>query len=436
MKVYFETLGCPKNVNDSQVASGILEKNGIEVVNDIENADTLIVNTCGFINDAKVESINKILELSNYSDKTLVVSGCLSQRYSEELYKEIPEVDIFIGVNDYENLPEILKNHKNNNRDKIIHEYSNEMKEEVDFRKIPENPYSTTIKIAEGCNNMCTFCAIPKIRGPFRSRTMEDILKEAKLLANAGTKELTLIAQDVAAYGIDLYGKYSLATLLKELCKIDGLKWIRLLYCYEEKITDELISVMASEEKICNYIDIPIQHSSDSLLASMRRKSTRTSLVSTISKLRKAMPDISIRTTLITGFPGETEEDFDDLYDFVNEIEFERLGVFTYSQEEGTEAALSDNQIDEDLKVQRKDSIMRRQIDISLEKNKKFIGKEVLVLIDEIEKDDVYIGRTMYDAPEIDNSVIVTSSKEHKVGDFIKVLINDAFDYDLVGTEV
>ena len=432
MNIYIETLGCPKNFNDSEVCAGLLEAAGNKVCDNIEAANVIIINTCGFINDAKKESIAKIFELTEYEDKILVVSGCLSKRYATELFDEMPEVDVFIGVNEYDKLPDILANFDGT---RVLNVKEFEVELESPYRLILENNYSRTIKIAEGCDNKCAYCIIPSIRGPFRSRTIENIINEAKMLADKGTKELILIAQDVTTYGIDIYNEYALTKLLKELCKIEKLSWIRLMYCYEDRITDELIEVMANEPKICNYIDIPIQHSSDNVLNGMKRRSTRKSINNTIDRLRKAIPDIHIRTTLIVGFPGESEEDFDDLYDFVEETKFERLGVFSYSKEEGTVAGDREDQVDDKIKEERKDAIMRKQLDISLEANKKMIGKIVAVLVENKEDDKTYIGRTMYDAPEIDNSVIFTSSKDLTAGQFVNVNITDAFDYDLVGVE-
>lgn len=434
MKIFIETLGCPKNFNDSEVAAGILEAEGFNITDDLMQADAVIVNTCGFINDAKTESIATIFDYAQFEDKLLIVSGCLSQRYGDELFNEMPEVDIFLGVNEYDKLPDILKNHQEGKREKYLSQYENEL--ETDKRRLADNHYTATIKISEGCDNKCAYCVIPKIRGPYRSRPMENIIKEAKSLADKGVKELILIAQDVTTYGIDIYGKYNLHELVKELCKIDGIHWIRLMYCYEDRITDELIEVMATEAKVCNYLDIPIQHGSDNVLKAMKRRSTRDSIDNTIIRLRKAMPDIAIRTTLIVGFPGETEADFDELYDFVDETKFQRLGVFAYSQEEGTVAAEMDNQIDEDIKEERKDAIMRRQMEISREYNESLIGNTIEVLIEGKDEDGVYIGRSQYDAPEIDNQVIIKSNKEHNPGDFIMVEIYDAYDYDIVGREI
>lgn len=434
-KVFIDTLGCPKNFNDSEFAAGILEENGYEIIDSPDDADIIMVNTCGFINDAKKESIEHIFEMNERrkAGGKLVVSGCLSQRYSEELSKEIPEADCIIGVNQYNKLPEILSDIDNN------HVAANSC--DLDYlektvRKLSDNPYTATLKIAEGCNNTCTYCIIPMIRGKFRSKKMEDIITEAKELANAGCKELILIAQDVTYYGKDLYGHFVLPELLRKLCKIDGIEWIRLMYCYDERITDELIQVMAEEDKICKYIDIPLQHASDNILRLMRRQTTRKSIKETLAKLKAAMPDIHVRTTLIVGFPGETEDDYDQLLELVESERFSRLGVFTYSQEENTLAAEMDNQIDEDIKQIRFDGVMRRQMLISSELNQEKIGKVFDVIVDSMDEDGSFIGRTRFDAPEIDNSVIFTSKNELQPGDIVKVKINDAFDYDIIGEEL
>ena len=320
MKVFFETLGCPKNFNDTQAAEGVLKEAGFDIVRTPEDSDVIVVNTCGFINDAKRESIEKIFHMAEYKKhgKKLIVSGCLSERYSEELYDEMPEVDCFIGVNEYENLPGLISNLANRNGKRI--KSVSGCWQEVLFtpkRLLSENPYSATLKIAEGCDNCCAYCIIPKIRGGFRSKPMEDVIAEAEELAKAGCRELILIAQDVTNYGSDLYGEPKLAELVKKVCKVDGIQWVRLMYCYEDRITDELIDVMASETKVCHYIDIPVQHASDDVLKAMRRRSTESSIKGTIQRLKDAIPDIHIRTTLIVGFPGESDEDFDKLLDYI-----------------------------------------------------------------------------------------------------------------------
>jgi ribosomal protein S12 methylthiotransferase len=443
MKLYIETMGCPKNFNDSESIGGIWENNGMSLTDNPAEADAILVNTCGFINDAKQESISCIFDMARFIDeseklnpdnekKILIVSGCLSQRYGKELADEMPEVDIFLGVNDYERLPQLVKEYK---RGRHLQAFSCQPDAFYEFsaRKIRENPYSMTLRIAEGCNNCCAYCVIPQIRGGYRSRPMENVVAEAELLASKGCREIILIAQDVTEYGSDLYGKLMLPELLRRLCRIDGIRWIRLMYCYEDKITDELIEVMASEEKICNYIDIPLQHISDEVLSAMNRHSTTASIKNTLKKLRDAMPDIHIRTTMITGFPGESEEAFEELLDFVEETRFERLGVFAYSREEGTVAGDMENQIDDDVKAERADAIMRRQLDISREINESKTGSTLTVMVDGIDEDGAYIGRTVYDAPEIDNTVIFTAETELLPGDMVKVKITDAFDYDLTG---
>lgn len=435
MKIFIETLGCPKNFNDTQVAKGFLTDANHEIAQTPEEADVIMINTCGFINDAKKESIERIFDFCEYkaAGKKIVVSGCLAKRYADELFEEMPEVDCFIGVNEYEQLPEILENL--DKRQKVVTECFADVLPRME-RKLDDNPFSSTLKIAEGCNNRCAYCVIPSIRGEYRSKKIEDILDEAQELAQAGCKELILIAQDVTNYGIDLYGQYKLPELLRQLCRIDGIEWIRLMYCYEDRITDELIDVMASEPKICKYIDIPIQHASNAVLKAMRRRSTEASIENTIERLRKKIPDIHIRTTFIVGFPGETDEDYEKLYDFVDRMRFARLGVFAYSQEENTPAGEMENQIDEEVKEERLDGIMRRQLDISLELNKEKIGQTLEVLVEEQDEDGSWLGRSRYDAPEIDNSVIFTSNRSLKPGDIVSVRINDAFDYDLVGVEV
>lgn len=432
-----ETLGCLKNFNDSETAAGILEHAGHRIIRSPEEADVVIVNTCGFINDAKTESIERIFQMADCKKEgaVLAVTGCLSQRYADELYEEMPEVDLFLGVNDYERLPSILENFTKGTRKKYHSDYSR-IYAESSFRKLADNPYTATLKIAEGCNNVCAYCVIPKIRGKYRSRTQEAILSEARMLAENGCRELILIAQDVTAYGMDLYGGYVLSKLLRKLCRIEGIAWIRLMYCYEDRITDELVQVMKEEEKICPYIDIPLQHISDSVLKAMNRRSTSAGIRRTIEKLRKEIPDIHIRTTFITGFPGETEDDFEELLSFAEDTGFERLGVFTYSQEEGTPAAEMDDQVDEEVKAQRRDAIMRAQLEISLKSNQAKIGKTLRVLVEEKDEDGSYIGRTVWDAPEIDNAVLFTSDRNLTPGEFTDVEITDAFDYDLAGREV
>ena len=443
MKVFFDTVGCPKNQEDSERMAGALATAGHEIVFSPEDAEAIVVNTCGFIEDAKRESIDTIFSYIPYKQddngadtgRKLIVTGCLSQRYAEELKIEMPEADHILGVEAAEKLAEVLgeMSHNNENEDCDADE---------DFprpRFALTSRYSSTLKVAEGCSNSCAYCVIPRIRGPYRSVPMEDILNEAAELAREGARELVLIAQDVTCYGKELYGEYSLPTLLRKLCRDERLadvRWIRLLYCYEERITGELIEVMATEPKILHYIDIPLQHFSADILKRMNRLSTPDSIKNTIAKLRKAMPDIVIRTTFITGLPGETEEDFEVLYDFCAETKFDRFGVFTYSCEEGTAAALMDDQVAPELAEERKDALMRLQIDISLEANEKLVGEVVEVIVDG-EEEDYYIGRTKGDAPDIDNGVMFTvNGAPPEPGDFIRVRITDAMDYDLVGEMV
>ncbi len=434
MKIYFDTLGCPKNFNDSEHAAGILEAAGNTITEDIGQADAVVINTCGFINDAKRESIGRIFELSESKnpDAILVVTGCLSMRYGADLYSEMPEVDIFLGVNDYESLPGLLETFTKGSRKKIFSPCP-EIFPEYSARKLGENPYSATLRLSEGCDNRCAYCVIPQIRGPYRSRKFESIIEEAVDLASKGCKELILIAQDVTNYGSDLYGRYRLPDLLKELCQVPNIRWIRLMYCYEDKITDDLIEVIAAEEKICHYIDMPVQHLSDPVLKAMNRRSTQNSILNTISRLRKRIPDIHLRTTLITGFPGETEEDFEELLKVAENIKFERLGVFAYSAEEGTPAGEMNNQISDEVKEERLEAVMRQQLEISLQCNRKKIGSTLDVLVEGMDADGSYYGRSQYDAPEIDNSVLFSSGNPLNPGDFVKIRILDAFDYDLAG---
>ncbi|MGI6211064.1 MAG: 30S ribosomal protein S12 methylthiotransferase RimO [Anaerovoracaceae bacterium] len=441
MKVFFDTLGCMKNFADSEAAAGMLEKAGHTIAEFPEDADVIVVNTCGFIEDAKRESISEIFEMARYRDegKKLIVSGCMAQRYAGELFNEIPEADGFLGVNDYAKLPEMIDQLADPDGERIFLCHgagAASLEDDMAYRKIPEHPYSTFLRIAEGCDNYCTYCVIPEIRGPYRSRSMESIVGEAERLAASGCRELVLIAQDTSYYGMDRYGKLMLPELLRRLVKIDGIRWIRLMYCYQDRITEELIETIATEEKVCDYIDIPIQHASDKVLREMNRRSTRQSLEETITALRRRIPDIHIRTTLIVGFPGETDEDFEELLDFVKKMRFERLGVFEYSQEEGTPAAARDDQIPKEIKEERLDRIMTEQMTISREKNEELIGQVLPVIVDELDDDGSCIGRTIYDAPEIDNSVIFIPVKAHEPGDITSVRILDAFDYDLEGREV
>lgn len=430
------SLGCSKNLVDAEEMLGILEDNGFEIAVSEEDADIMIVNTCAFIDSAKQESIDCILEHAKYKDqdknKVLVVTGCMSQRYKEELKKEIPEVDIVVGTNEYDKLAEILKNYKAS--DPQIY-CSDEYMARTDLKRVVTTPtYMAYLKIAEGCDNHCTYCVIPSIRGKYRSRSMEEILSEAKRLVGGGAKELVVIAQDTTRYGIDRYGEYKLPELLDELCKIEGLHWIRLHYLYPELLTDELIQTVARQEKICNYFDIPIQHCNDKILKLMGRRTNKKQITDLVKKLRKDIPDAVIRTTLIVGFPTETDEQFDELRDFVTEMEFDRLGAFAYSQEEGTPAARMKGQLDEEEKLTRQELIMVDQAAVSEELNQRRIGKVFETLVegyDAIIKQ--YYGRTYGDSDEIDGKVFFVSKKKLIAGEFVNVKITDYSEYDLYG---
>ena len=434
-KVYIDTLGCPKNQNDSEFAAGVLEENRYVITDDPEDADFVIVNTCGFIEDAKRESIDRIFTMAQIKKPgaKLIVSGCLAQRYSVELFEEMPEAFCFIGVNEYARIGEILDGLKE--RSVFAGPCVSDHLEKT-VRKLSDNPYTSTLKIAEGCDRHCTYCVIPKIRGKYRSKRMEDVISEAEALAAAGCVELVLIAEDTSCYGRDLYGRTMLPELLRKLCRVEGIRWIRLMYCYDEGITEELADVMAGEEKICHYIDIPLQHASDKVLREMARRSDRRSIEERVAMLRAKMPDIAIRTTFIVGFPGETDEDFAELSDLVENLEFERLGVFKYSLEEGTPAGEREDQVPDETKEFRENSIMMRQMEISRAHNEALIGKTLDVIVDAYQEDGTYSGRTRYDAPEIDNGVIFTSEEPLRPGDIVPVLIEDAFDYDLTGRTV
>ena len=430
MKAYIKTLGCEKNTVDSECAEALFKDSGCEITDIPEEADFLMVNTCGFILDAKEQSIESIFDLISLKtyDQKLIVSGCLSQRYAKELEKELPEVDFFLGVDDYLRIKEIVSGKAAGAA--LTGPCSKT------FVELPRNikkGYSACIKISEGCSNVCSYCAIPFMRGRFRSRDEEEILKEASELAKAGVKELLIIGQDVTAYGKDRNDIYGLAMLLRKLCKIEGIEWIRLLYCYEDEISDELIKCIKEEPKICHYIDIPVQHCNDVILKYMNRKSTNRSIRNTVEKLRKEIPDMVIRTTLIVGLPGEKQTEFKELYDFVSEMEFDRLGCFAYSKEEGTKAAKMKPQVRSDVKERRKDRIMELQRQISLKHNESHIGKVFRVLIEREEEPGLYIGRTYMDAPDIDNGVMFKGPKSLEPGTFVNVSINDAFDYDLTG---
>lgn len=426
------SLGCSKNLVDTEVILGNLSRMGYKITNKVENADVLIINTCGFIDKAKQESIETILEMAEYRMKgkcrALLVIGCLAERYKDDIIKEIPEVDAVLGVNNYPQITEVLKDLlRLNSTNCCIYT------EDYAHRLRSTPPHMAYLKIAEGCDNHCTYCVIPSIRGRYRSRKMESILEEAGYLGSQGVKELIVIAQDTTRYGMDIYGKAMLGELLKKLCKVEGIKWVRLMYAYPDSITDELIEVMAGEQKICKYIDLPIQHISSSILKAMGRRGTSSRVKETIAKLRRAMPEVAIRTSLIVGFPGETEHEFEELYKFVEEIRFDRLGVFAYSKEEGTPAAKLQKQIPASIKKSRQSKVMRLQKQISKEINQSFIGKELDVLIEGETCNGGYFGRTHRDAPEIDGIIYVKSKRILKEGSMEKVKIKKASQYDLSG---
>lgn len=437
MNILFVSLGCDKNLVDSEVMLGLLAGHGHQMVDSEEEADVIVVNTCCFINDAKEESIQTILEMAEYkkdgSIKALIVTGCLAQRYKQEIMDEIEEVDAVLGTTSYDKIVEVineaLQGHKSLELTDIDVLPTVESK-----RLVTTGGHFAYLKIAEGCDKHCTYCIIPKIRGNFRSVPMERLIKEARDLVDQGVKELILVAQETTLYGIDLYGKKSLHVLLKELCKIGGLRWIRILYCYPEEITDELIQVMKEEDKICNYLDIPIQHASDGVLKRMGRRTSKQQLIDTVKKLREEIPDIALRTTLITGFPGETKEQHEELMEFVDEMEFDRLGVFNYSPEEDTPAATMPDQIEESIKEDRQAELMELQQEIAFDLAERMIGKEVIVMFEgKVADENVYVGRTYMDAPNVDGLIFVETNEELMSGDFAKVRITGALEYDLIG---
>ena len=440
MNIFFVSLGCDKNLVDSEYMLGLTKKAGYQAVSQEEEADVIVINTCCFIHDAKEESIETILEMASYKEgrcKLLVVTGCLSQRYYEEIRTELPEVDVILGSANIDDIVEAIEKGLQEKQVTLMRDLSYLPDLSNVERVITTGDYLAYLKIAEGCNKRCTYCIIPSIRGNYRSIPMEHIVAEAKSLAQRGIHELIIVAQETTVYGKDIYGKKMLPELLKKLCEIDGITWIRILYCYPEEITDELIEVMAQEEKICNYLDMPIQHSEDRVLKAMGRRTNHEELVETIKKLRARIPDITLRTTLISGFPGETEEDHEAMLAFVDEMEFDRLGVFTYSPEEGTKAAEMEDQIEEAVKERRRDEIMELQQEISYEKNQQMIGKTISVCVDGyLFDEDIYVGRSQKDAPKVDGSVFVRSPEEIISGTFVNVKITDANEYDLIGDVV
>ena len=435
-KICFVSLGCDKNLVDSEIMLGLCRDAGFVLTDDETEADVAVVNTCCFIHDAKEESIQTLLELGQLKTeghlKVLVACGCLAQRYAKEMREEIPEVDALVGTTAFDRIVPVIRQALEGSRAEAIADLKQLPVPEV-RRVNTTGGYTSYLKIADGCDKHCTYCIIPKIRGDFRSVPMEHLLKEAEELARGGVTELILVAQETTVYGTDLYGRKMLPELLRGLCRIDGLHWIRILYAYPEEMTDELIEVMAEEKKICHYIDLPIQHASDSILRRMARRTNQEELREIVGKLREAMPDIAIRTTLITGFPGETQEDFEELYRFVNEMEFDRLGVFPYSAEENTPAATMPDQIPEEVKTARRDEIMELQQEIAFEAAEAMIGRELEVLIEgKLPEEDVYLGRSYKDAPGVDGYVFVECDHELLSGQYVRAKIYEAKDYDLM----
>ena len=436
-KILFISLGCDKNLVDSEVMLGILADRGFEMTDTEDDADIIIINTCCFINDAKEESINTILEMAEYKKtgpcKALIVTGCLAQRYKQEIVDEIPEVDAVIGTSKYDEIFDAV--------DQALK--GSHFLDVDDLDRLPSVPgkrilttggHYAHLKIAEGCDKHCTYCIIPKIRGNYRSVPMEQLLAEAASLAEQGVKELILVAQETTLYGVDLYGKKSLHILLKELAKIKGIRWIRILYCYPEEIYPELIETIKNEKKVCHYLDMPIQHASDAILKRMGRRTTKAQLKETVSLLRKEIPDIVLRTTLIAGFPGETQADHEEVMEFIDEVEFDRLGVFTYSREEDTPAATMPDQIDQDIMDTWRDELMALQQEISIDKSAQMVGKTIDVMVEGyIAEDNTYVGRSYKDAPNVDGMVFFECDRELMSGDFVSVKITGSTEYDLMG---
>lgn len=437
MNLLFISLGCDKNLVDTEVMLGMLAKHGYQMVDDEVNADIIVINTCCFIHDAKEESINTILEMAEWKKngrlKALIVTGCLAERYRQEIIDEIPEVDAVLGTTSYDKILEAITAALHGEHKLIVNDV-NALPLVDEKRIITTGGHYAYMKIAEGCDKHCTYCIIPKIRGNYRSVPMERLIKEAEYLVEQGVKELILVAQETTVYGKDIYGEKSLPKLLRELCKVSGLRWIRILYCYPEEITEELIQVMKEEPKICHYIDLPIQHASDGILKRMGRRTSKAQLIETVEHLREEIPDICIRTTLITGFPGETEEQHEEVMDFVDQMEFDRLGVFTYSPEEDTPAAEFENQISEEIKEDRQAEIMELQQDIAFELAENMIGQTMLVMIEgKIADENAYVGRTYKDAPNVDGLIFIMTDEELVSGDFAMVKVTGAQEYDLIG---
>lgn len=437
MKILFISLGCDKNLADSEEMLGLLTAGGHEITDDETQADAIVINTCCFIKDAKEESVETILEMAEYKKTgnchALIVTGCMAQRYQKEIIEEVPEVDAVLGTTSYGDIVKALE-------EAVAGNHFEEFRD-IDYlpdtgskRVLTTGGHFGYLKIAEGCDKHCTYCIIPKLRGKFRSVPMERLIAQAEDMAEQGVKELILVAQETTVYGKDLYGKKSLHILLKKLCEIRGIRWIRILYCYPEEIYDELIETIRDEKKICHYLDIPIQHASDHILKRMGRRTSKQELIDIVGKLRKEIPDIVLRTTLITGFPGETEEDHEELKEFVDEMEFDRLGVFTYSPEENTPAAEMADQVPEEVKEERRDELMELQQEISYDRGQDRIGQELLVMIEgKVADESAYIGRTYGDAPKVDGYIFVQTGELLMTGDFAKVRVTGALEYDLIG---
>ncbi len=437
MKILFISLGCDKNLVDSEMMLGMLGERGFTFTDDESEADIVVVNTCCFINDAKEESINTLLEMSELREsgkiKVLIAAGCLAQRYREEIQQEIPQVDAIVGTTAIDSIvaavEEVLAGNSHNHYEDI-----NARPVTGKKRVLTTGGHFAYLKIAEGCDKHCTYCIIPKVRGNYRSVPMESLVEEAAQLAENGVKELILVAQETTLYGVDLYGKKMLPELLRKLAEVNGVYWIRILYCYPEEITRELIDVIASEPKVCHYLDIPIQHASDPVLKRMGRRTDNAQLRGMVEKLREAIPDICLRTTLITGFPGETEEDHEELLAFVDELEFDRLGVFTYSQEEDTPAAIMPGQIDEEVKLERQAQLMELQQEIAFEKADDMVGSVLTVMVEgKIADEDAYVTRTYRDAPNVDGYLFLNTTATLMTGDFVKVQVTGSNEYDLIG---
>lgn len=440
MKIFFVSLGCDKNLIDSEHMLGSLSKDGYTITDQEEEADVIIVNSCCFIDSAKEESIETILEMAEYKKegrcKALIVAGCMAQRYKEEVLKEIPEVDAILGTTAYDQIGQIVKEAMGGQTPVRMEDLS-ELPGSDSKRILTTGGFYEYLKISEGCNKNCAYCVIPSVRGPYRSVPMEKVLGEARELADQGVKELILVAQETTRYGVDLYGTKMLHILLKDLCEIPGIRWIRILYCYPEEIYPEMVRVMKEEPKICHYLDLPIQHCSDTVLKRMGRYTNKKELTERIAYLRREIPDIALRTTLITGFPGETEQEHQEMLDFIKEIRFDRLGVFTYSQEEGTRAAEMPDQIPEEIKLDRRDALMEAQQQISTERGRSLEGKTMDVFVEGYAgEEDAYIGRTYADAPNVDGYFFINTDQTLHSGDFVKARVTGAMEYDLIGETV